>query len=249
MAVINSDISVVPNGNAEADPETEPSPDQLWSLVSSVHWGESSYMSQHSGVAHRLSEIRTAKPDSHLFNFRDNFGCLPWICSQNWPVCQELHKTWKWSATLENVLPTNSNERCRRRFRRCFPAIGAVARTRSQTFWKLFNEWFQEICSAAVHEKPLEVETSTFLLGSHECVSVSNQFAELGTLCNGHSMVEYFKQMWSDMNSTHLERLGDLPHKVIEGLMWRWATVEIARHCLCHLRIGDWKAPLTGDLE
>lgn len=77
MAVINSDISVVPNGNAEADPETEPSPDQLWSLVSSVHWGESSYMSQHSGVAHRLSEIRTAKPDSHLFNFRDNFGCLP----------------------------------------------------------------------------------------------------------------------------------------------------------------------------
>ncbi len=55
--------------------------------------------------------------------------------------------------------------------------------------------------------------------------------------------------MWSDMKFTHLKRLGDLPHKVVKDLMWCRATVKIVRHSLCHLRVGDWQAPLTGDLE
>ncbi len=48
---------------------------------------------------------------------------------------------------------------------------------------------------------------------------------------------------------THLQWLCDLPHQVVEDLMWCGAAVKVLRHRLSNLRVCHRQAPLTWQLQ
>ncbi len=50
--------------------------------------------------------------------------------------------------------------------------------------------------------------------------------------------IECLGWLWSDLNSTHLNRLRQLPHQVVKQLVWGWAKVEVFRDSLCHHWMG-----------